>query len=591
MNLIAWVRERRERLLERPFWRLVAHFGQRLFAGGDSAGEGELSLGVAAMLALLATPGLFITVLRFGKYSSTLRFFQGGGPFDPYVQSIPDQYFYFAFSMAITGVVVALKWDSILPGRQDYMNLAPLPVRTRNIFLANLIAIVVIAVLFAVDVNAVSSLLFPLLVTMEFGTFRDYVVFVGAHALGVMLCSLFIFFALFALIGLLMAVLPSALFRRFSLYLRVAVVVGMLTMLVSSFALPQLLRLAYESHSGVLRWMPPVWFLALARSLIGKGVPRLAGLGVLGLRMIVVAMALAIAAYVISYYRYFIRIPEKLDTPIRKREPRPWVPPWLLDGLLLRSPFERACYRFTLKTLLRNERQLLFLGALTGLGLVLASQTLVSAVNQPGAAAARVPSAELLSVPLIVAYFVLCGLRFVFELPAELGANWAPQVIVDRKKHRAAALARKAMLSLVWPWLILVGLPLYAWFSRWTISGWKVAVGHTAVVMVWTWGLADLLLRRFRKIPFTCAYPPMKQGATAMIVVYSLGFVAFTSMTAGLEHALLARQPLALWFLAPAGFGAWKLFLKLREDELDPTDLIFEDAPPPALELLNLSGR
>jgi hypothetical protein len=76
-----------------------------------------------------------------------------------------------------------------------------------------------------------------------------------------------------------------------------------------------------------------------------------------------------------------------------------------------------------------------------------------------------------------------------------------------------------------------------------------------------------------------------------MVVVYALGFLIFTSTTASLEHALLVRQPLALWLLVPAGIGAWRLILKLREDELDPTDLIFEDAPPPALELLNLSGK
>jgi len=586
MSLLGRLRARRERLLERPFWRLVAHFGQRLFAGGDNAGEGELSLGVGAMLGLLATPGLFLTVLRFGKYSSTIRFFQGGGPFDPYVQSIPDQYFFFTFSMAITGVVVALKWDSIFPGRQDYMNLAPLPIATRNIFLANIIAIVVIAILFAVDVNAVSSLLFPLLVTMEKGTFRDYLAFVGSHAVGVILCSLFIFFALFAVVGLLMAVLPSSLFRRISRYLRVAVVVAMLTFLVSSFAVPQLLRVAYASHSRALVWLPPVWFLALARSLIGKRVPHIAALGVLGIRMLVGAAVLAAASYVASYYRYFIRIPEKLDTVIRKREPRQLVPSWFLDRLLLRSPFERACYRFTLKTLLRNERQLLFLGAFAGLGLVLASQTLVAAVNQSRAAISGVPTADVLSVPLILAYLVLCGLRFVYDLPAELSANWAPQVIVDRVRHRASVLARKVMLTLVWPWLVLVVLPLYGWF--W---GWTLAAGHTVVVMVWSWGLADLLLRRFRKIPFTCAYAPLKQSATAMVVVYTLGFLIFTSTTASLEHALLVRHTLMLWLLVPAGIGAWRLILKLREDELDPTDLIFEDAPPPALELLNLSGR
>ena len=82
--------------MARPFWRLVAHFGGRLLSGGGGAGEGELSLGVGTVLALLATPGLFITVLLFDKYSSTLRFLRGGAPFDPYAQSLPDQYFYFS---------------------------------------------------------------------------------------------------------------------------------------------------------------------------------------------------------------------------------------------------------------------------------------------------------------------------------------------------------------------------------------------------------------------------------------------------------------------------------------------------------------
>lgn len=580
------LRERWGRLLLRPFWRLVAHFGQRLFTGGDDAGEGELSLGVGAMLALLATPGLFVSVLLFDKYSSLIRFFQGNRPFDSYAQSLPDQYFFFAFSMVITGVVTALKWDSIFPGRQDYMNLAPLPIPTRNIFVANITAIIVIAVLFAVDVNSVSSFLFPLLVTMERGTFHDYLRFVGIHALGVLLCSLFIFLALFAVIGTLMAVLPSHIFHKLSLYIRMAVVISMLTLLCTSFAVPQLLHASVASHNPVLLWLPPVWFLGFARSLIGKADPQLVRLGAFGVRMTLGAAALAAVVYVVSYYRYFIRIPEMMDITIRKREPRKLLPAWILDRLFLRSAFERACYRFTLKTLLRNERQSLLLGAFVGLGLVLASQTLVSAFRLKANQRAGLPSADLLSVPLILAYFVICGLRFVFELPAELRANWAAQVIVDREKHQAAPVARKVMLSLVWPWLLLVGLPVYAYF--W---GWTVAVGHTAVAMVWSFCLADLLLHRFRKIAFTCAYAPWKQNATVVIILYALGFVFFTSTTAGLEYALLQKHPLALWLLAPAAFGAWKLFLRFREDELDPTDLIFEDAPPPAVELLNLTGR
>jgi hypothetical protein len=296
-------------------------------------------------------------------------------------------------------------------------------------------------------------------------------------------------------------------------------------------------------------------------------------------------MALAVAAYALSYYRYFIRIPETLDTAIRTREPRQLVPAWFLDRILLRSPFERACYRFALKTLARNERQSLIFGGFVGLGLVIASQRLVSALA-PVARLGHVPSADLLSVPFILAYFVLCGSRFVFDMPAELRANWAPQVIVDPEKHDAARLARKAMLSLVWPAMLLLGLPLYA--RSW---GWELAFGHTAVVMVSSYCLADFLLLGFRKIPFTCQYSPWKQHATVAILLYAFGFAIFTSVPAGLEHALLMRGRWVLFPLAAAFLAAWKIFRRLRQDPLDPTELIFEDTPAPPFEMLNLSGK
>lgn len=89
------------RLLERPLWRLVAHFGMKLFSGN---GEGGLELGAGTVLALLAAPGAFISILLLDKYSGLLRFFRGNHNFDPYAASVPDQYFFLTFSMAITGM-------------------------------------------------------------------------------------------------------------------------------------------------------------------------------------------------------------------------------------------------------------------------------------------------------------------------------------------------------------------------------------------------------------------------------------------------------------------------------------------------------
>jgi hypothetical protein len=113
-------------------------------------------------------------------------------------------------------------------------------------------------------------------------------------------------------------------------------------------------------------------------------------------------------------------------------------------------------------------------------------------------------------LPLILAFFAISGLRFVFELPAELRANWAPRVILNHEKHEAVAVARKVMLSVAWPWLLLIALPVYIWFSLAPCPG---RPGRS-------YGLELLpgrsLLRGFRKIAFTCAHAPWKQNATVM---------------------------------------------------------------------------
>lgn len=578
-------REQKEQFLARPFWRLVSHFGMRLFSGTGDSSEGGLGLSVSAILAMLAAPGAFVTILLFDKYSSLLRFLRGNQNFDPYAASLPDQYFFLTYSMVITGIVTVLKWDSIFPDRRDYMNLAPLPIATRQIFLANMTAIILISLAFAIDVNAVSSFLFPLEVTMEQPRFIFYVQFARAHFLGVLLSSLFIFLALFALIGTLMVLLPDSAFRRISLYLRILIVMLLLALLSSTFVVPQLLRtLASDPHS-IVRWLPPVWFLGLLRSVLGKADAALAQLGRVGWQAMICVSVLAPAVYIASYYRYFIRIPETLDTTLRNRAPRTLLPMAWMDQLILHSPFERALYRFTMKTLLRSERHSLLFGAFSGLGLVLAFEMLASAYNSrhaPGEA----PSVELLSVPFVLAYFVICGLRFVFDIPAELRANWVQQVVLHQGQGEPATLARKVILTFVLPWTLLLCLPLYVW--AW---GWAAGVGHIVVLAAACSLLAQFLLHRFHKIPFTCTYPPWKQSATVMILLYVLGFWAFAFLLPGLERRLLVQTSLFLWALSALMLLAGVALRRLQAaDTVDPS-LIFEEKSPTPFEILNLSGR
>lgn len=568
------------RLLERPFCRLAAHFGMKLFSG---SGEGGLELGAGTVLALLAAPGAFISIMLLDKYSSLLRFLRGNHHFDPYATSVPDQYFFLTFSMAITGIVTVLKWDNIFPDRRDYMNLAPLPIATRQIFLANVAAIVLIAVAFAVDVNAVSSLFFPMVVTMEQPTFAAYVQFARAHFAGVLLASLFVSFALFALIGTLMVLLPDSIFRRISIYIRVLVVVLLLGLLCSTFAVAPLLSTLHAGAPSFLRWLPPVWFLGLSRTILGRADAAMAQMGTIGLWAVIAVAVLAPLVYVLSYYRYFIRIPETLDTTLRSRAPRVLLPLRMMDWFVLRSAYERATYRFAMKTLLRNDRHSLIFGGFAGLGIVIASQTLLSAVNQkPGVA----PSAAMISVPFTLAYFLICGLRFVFDLPAELRANWVHRAILDSEQQAPADAARKVVLTFVLPWILIFCLPLYLY--SW---GWSVGIALIAVLIAGCYLLADVLLRRFAKIPFACAYPAWKQSATVIVLLYVLGLWAFASILPGLEHALLLKSVWYLWVLVLVLQVARLVLHRLRDDDPRSHILVFEEAPDHPFELLNLSGH
>jgi hypothetical protein len=327
-----------------------------------------------------------------------------------------------------------------------------------------------------------------------------------------------------------------------------------------------------------------VWFLGLLRSLVGKADAALAQLGRLGWQAVIGVGVLAPAAYIASYYRYFIRIPETIDTTLRNRAPRTVLPIAWMDQLVLHSPFEQATYRFTIKTLLRSERHSLLFGAFAGLGLVLAFETLASAFSA-ASAPGDPPNVELLSAPFVLAYFVICGLRFVFDIPAELRANWVHQAILHHEQREPAALAGKVILTFILPWVV-VCLPLYvrAW-------GWSIGAGHVAVLTAACSLLAKLLLRRFHKIPFTCTYPTWKQSATVMILLYVLGFWGFAFLLPGLERSLIMRTPLFLWILSALLLLAGVVLRRFLAVEVVDTSLIFEEKSPSPFEILNLSGR
>ena len=568
---------------ERPFGRLVRLFVERIFRGGGDTDAEGLDLGIGLVLTLLAMPGGFVSVFLFDKYGSLLQWLRGQTHVDALSMAFPDEYFFIVLSMTVTGAITVWRWDAIFPDRRDFVNLAHLPISTHTIFFANLLAIVFLVGLVAVDVNAASCVLFPMVVSASQGTLLFFLKFAGIHAMGVLLSSLFSFLAVFAILGLLMAVMPAGLLRRVSSYARAMVVIYLVTLLCTSFVIPDWLRRVQGPAPWWTRLFPSCWFVSLCQFLRGRANPAMAELAMFCIPGLAVLAIFALCAYVIGYRRHFVRISEIAEGPAIVPGARLWR--WRpLERFILRTPFQRGCFGFVGKTMLRSEAHRLVLTGVAGLALVLASQALMHAYEGAKSAAQASMTSEALSIPYIVTFLLIIGLRSVFEIPAEMPANWIFRVMLDPNHQECEPLARKVILCCILPWISVITFAVYFYFE-----GLAVAVLHTTVVVSWACLLTNLVLVRFRKVPFTCSLPVFQQHSIVVLIAAGFGFLVYAGSTAEFESSALT-DPVRMLSLMPVAAVAWYIPRYLGKNTLDlDKKLIFEEATTRSVELLRLS--
>src|SRR5579862_4102460 len=365
-----------------PFGTLSLLFLGRMFHGTSDGDDGQLDLGPGVIAILLAMPGLLVSLLMFEKYGSLMHFLNGDlNTFDAFAETIPDEYFFVVLSIVVTGVAALWRWDAIFLDRRDYTNLVPLPISLTTIFTANFCAILAFAAFLTIVVNAASSIFFPIAVMGSQSSIAVLIRFGAGHAIEILLASVFSFFSVFAVAGLLMSVLPAQLFRRVSLLVRFLLGIVFLLLLVTVFAVPGLLDRSKLSAIETIVQIPPFSFLGIARTIWGRGhEPSVAHMTSAALFATAAAIAIASITYVLSFRRSFVRIPETSDAgPLPQlRLSLPFSTP--LQKLFLRSSSQRGCFGFSIATLLRSEGHLQIILAFAALGLVAAAESL----NAPG---------------------------------------------------------------------------------------------------------------------------------------------------------------------------------------------------------------
>ncbi len=553
---------------DRPFARLVRHFLVRLVRSEEDPTSSEVQLGVGALLGLLSVPGSVTSFILLDKYSTFLSWMRGHLHQDIYVVSLPDKYLFLALSMAITGIVTALKWDKILPDSQDYLNLAPLPIRPRTVLAANTAAIAIAVVVFAMDVNAVPSVLFPLFVTasaeMGMGGFLG---FAAIHAATMLCASIFTFGAVFAILSSLSTVLPREMLRAASSWIRGVFLVAFLMLLVSGVAGPDaLLRTLAHNPQSPLRFLPSLWFLGLYQSWQHRATPLLASLADFVAPASLVIVAVALISSALSYRRRFAAALEGGRRPSDQRATALFLR--ILDLFAARTGFPRAAHHFAVRALLRNESHRLCIAVAIGIGWLAAWH------DGP------------LAAPFAAAYILILGLRLAFELPAVVPAAWIFRAILDPREHETVPVARRVMVSFFVP-LVLVPALLLAWWS----DGIATAILHLLYLSALSLCLAELQLSGFRKIPLTCPTPGFRDHLLMLCLVQFLGFELFTRAGFGMEQWMLV----APWrfLLVPLVMAAAWLWNRSRLREAREAGevlegLTFDNIQIPAVERLNL---
>jgi len=560
---------------------LTKHFFGRFFDNEFVSQHGESTLGVAHFVILLAAPGFIYFFFLYTAYSQMAEL--APALFDP--TSMRDEFIYVCLSMLVIGLIAVLEWDSFFPDRVDFLTLIPLPIRPGSIFLAKASALVVFLFLFAAAVGGPGALTFPLAASGgKHVTFVEMGRWSLVHGLTMAAASTFGFLFFVALEGVLLSVLSYRWFERATAYVQGVLIASVL---MFSLVLPRMigdLTVLLHGHGALTRWLPPLWFLGLYRAMLHYPDPAYLPLARKAVLSVAVVLVISIATYVVSYRRHLRRTLEAGEA-----EPRePWRAGQALRRLahrtFLREPLERVTFSFVFKTLLGSRRHRLLFAAYTGVGIALAMEGAAALLSRQADETASARAAVLLSVPLIISFFVLSGTRLIFEIPAEVRANWVFQLSERQTCPALFSGIRKAMIVLGTIPILTLAIPMVVLH----LSAPEVAAA-LLLDCILALILIEVLLIRFRKIPFTCSYLASKSGNFAVWLGCWLMFSSYAYSLARAEDWALGHLTELVVSVVSLLVGLGWLRMYNRRFQRQANPLVFEEEPEPTVQTLDLS--
>jgi len=486
---------------------LVRHFLTQ-FVEHDFSADSDRHQTLAVAAAAVITIPLFVTVFMSVKY--LLHPFQAPGWTETTLMG--DEVTFCAASMLVTAAVALLEWDGLALNRTDAAILGVLPVPRRTIVRAKVTALVMFAAAFAAALNAVPSLLHPLLMSSQLPMNVAMLVPLAAvHAMVTMGAGLFGFAAVLSVREVLFAVLGAARFRRVSDRLRAVLLFAVLLLLaLVPVRLSDSADWMFDAQNSRPLLAPVAWFAAAHAALAGRlldglprpdmparladnetrltvryreALPRLTNEALRGAAVLVLTVLASIALYLRNARHIHVLVEgrPRRGSPNARRVPA-------IPGRL--PPAMRAGLLFAARTLLRSPVHLVYmLVALAG-GIAL----FIALADGP------IRTLTLAAQPLLIAA-VVAGFRAAVRTSADYRAAWIFDVADTGSAGRFREGVRVAGLALI---VATVGMlfPIARW--QW---GSNLALAHAVDGLAIGWVFVELAMTGIDR-PLVVSIPP-----------------------------------------------------------------------------------
>ena len=381
------------------------------------------------------------------------------------------------------------------------------------------------------------------------------------------------------------AQLPRRWYLRVSAVLQIAAFVLLLGVLCFQPSLDTAAALGAPENQRALAWLPSYWFMGLFSEMIGAfPVESHAVMAPLAHRAVVglaVGICVAGGAFLLSYRRTLRKIVEEPDV-VPASHGGIWLPRF---G---NSP-QTALGQFVIRTLLRSQRHRAILAFYLGGGFAIAavySEAVRETLNLSWIDLVRRVDFPMLVVSILMLCAAWIGIRTVFSLPLDLRANWVFRVTAPPGGMVCLSTVRRTLVAAsVFP-VSAASAALLLCFWPWT-----TVAEHLLVLGLLGSLLADISLRGFRKIPFTCSYLPGKSKVHLLFWGgIFMGALAIHTV-AQLELRALA-SPFSYWAMAGslAAAALAARFVSNRVANRSEPGIQFEESASDELIGLRLDG-